>query len=144
MYIHQISSGLDEHPFWRSSFKLESREDLLRLRAARIDEIIIDTGKGLDVAAPKMPAGPVPAASADARVNIIAEPAPQLLSEQEAPQARKLLEASRDTVINMFRDARLGKALSMTEASSLVQQVEMSITRNSGTLAEHDPHQDCR
>jgi len=86
----------------------------------------------------------LPAASADARVNIIAEPAPQLLSEQEAPQARKLLEASRDTVINMFRDARLGKALSMTEASSLVQQVEMSITRNSGTLAEHDPHQDCR
>ena len=134
MYIHQISSAWIEHPFWRSSFKLESREDLLRLRAARIDEIIIDTGKGLDVAAPKMPAGPVPAASADARVNIIAEPAPQLLSEQEAPQARKLLEASRDTVINMFRDARLGKALSMKEASSLVQQVEMSITRNSGTL----------
>ena len=136
MYIHKISAPWIDHPFWRNAFKLESREDLLRLRAAHLDEIIIDTGKGLDVVRPGVTSTPDTTAGGSARITAEAEAAPaaQILSEQEAPRARKLLEASRETVINMFRDARLGKAVSAAEATSLVQQVELSITRNRGTL----------
>lgn len=134
MYIHEISAAWIDHPFWRSSFKLESREDLLRLRAAQIADIIIDTDKGLDVAPQKTKITPETITASRAQVAVMAAPVVQLLSEQEMPQARKLLAASRETVINMFRDARLGKPVSMEEACSLVQQVEMSITRNAGTL----------
>lgn len=39
-----------EHPFWRSRFRLEDPADLARILHAPIQEVWIDTAKGLDVA----------------------------------------------------------------------------------------------
>ena len=40
-----------DHPFWRAKFLLKDPKDLARIQATAIQEIWIDTDKGLDVAA---------------------------------------------------------------------------------------------
>ncbi|MCC7091935.1 MAG: DUF3391 domain-containing protein, partial [Nitrosomonas sp.] len=49
MYIHEIRGNWLEHPFWRTSFKLDNEKDLDKLLECSFDEIWIDTSKGLDV-----------------------------------------------------------------------------------------------
>lgn len=49
MYIQEIRGNWLEHPFWRKSFKLDSQKDLDKLINCDLDEIWIDTSKGLDV-----------------------------------------------------------------------------------------------
>ena len=39
-----------DHPFWRARFLLKDPKDLARIQATAIQEIWIDTDKGLDVA----------------------------------------------------------------------------------------------
>ena len=39
-----------DHPFWRAKFLLKDPKDLARIQATAIQEIWIDTDKGLDVA----------------------------------------------------------------------------------------------
>ena len=40
-----------DHPFWRARFLLKDPKDLARIQVTAIQEIWIDTDKGLDVAA---------------------------------------------------------------------------------------------
>lgn len=49
MYIEKIRGNWLEHPFWRKSFKISEQKDLDKLINCGLDEIWIDTRKGLDV-----------------------------------------------------------------------------------------------
>ena len=51
MYLHEFCGSWMEHPFWRAKFVLKDPKDLERIQATAIDEVWIDTSKGLDVAA---------------------------------------------------------------------------------------------
>ncbi|MDO8334971.1 MAG: DUF3391 domain-containing protein, partial [Nitrosomonas sp.] len=62
MYIHEIRGNWLEHPFWRKSFKLNAQKDLNTLIKCGVDEVWIDTSKGLDVIMPEtdQPEIPIP------------------------------------------------------------------------------------
>ena len=49
MYIQELCGSWMEHPFWRARFLLTQQNDLKTLLASGIQEVWIDTGKGLDV-----------------------------------------------------------------------------------------------
>ena len=51
MYLHEFCGSWMDHPFWRAKFLLKDPGDLARIQATAIQEIWIDTDKGLDVAA---------------------------------------------------------------------------------------------
>ena len=51
MYVHDFCGSWMDHPFWRAKFVLKDPKDLARIQAAAIEEVWIDTSKGLDVAA---------------------------------------------------------------------------------------------
>lgn len=53
MYIHELKGPWMDHPFWRSKFVLKDPEDLQKLLASRIQEVVIDVSQGLDVAKAK-------------------------------------------------------------------------------------------
>lgn len=50
MYIHELKGPWMDHPFWRSKFVLKDPEDLQKLLASRIQEVVIDVSQGLDIA----------------------------------------------------------------------------------------------
>ena len=60
MYIHELRGNWLEHPFWKKSFKLDDPKDLDKLIHSAIEEIWIDTEKGLDVADVTAPQPPTP------------------------------------------------------------------------------------
>ena len=50
MHLKEFCGSWMEHPFWRTRFLLKSDQDLRRIQDSSIQEVWIDTDKGLDVA----------------------------------------------------------------------------------------------
>lgn len=49
MHIHALNGAWVDHPFWKTKFVLDDIQDLKKLQASIIKEVVIDTAKGLDV-----------------------------------------------------------------------------------------------
>ena len=148
MYIHELRGNWLEHPFWRKSFKLVQQKDLDKLVSCDLDEIWIDTAKGLDVAPTETglvenlkpadkttqantitqeaspPPSPPPVKKPVARVSV----------EEELENAKKLQKKTKDAVTSMFSDVRMGKALEIEGAESLVEEINQSMERNPNAL----------
>jgi hypothetical protein len=62
MHLHKLEGAWLQHPFWKTRFVIDSSDDLRRLHECGVAECWIDTGLGLDVAAPASdaPAPPPP------------------------------------------------------------------------------------
>lgn len=138
MYLHGICGKWMEHPFWRRSFKITEKEDLETLLDCDLEEVIIDTSKGLDVQAsiadhPKTvtpsvkepPKEEVPAAK---------KPPPKGSLQEELIVAKQIHSRTKEAVKSMFSEARMGNALDLEEAASLVDEINESMSRNSDAL----------
>lgn len=134
MYIHALGGAWIHHPFWRSTFVLDDPEDLQQLRSSTVPEVWIDLSKGLDVLddsqSPDHPIESTPPEIA----------APELLGTaatplaQEIAQARSLCAEARDAVMDMFGEARMGRAVNMARNTILVQEITNSVLRNPDAL----------
>ncbi|MGQ3288559.1 DUF3391 domain-containing protein, partial [Sphingopyxis sp.] len=47
MFIHAFEGSWFDHPFWRRYFRVETQDQLQRIRYSGIDGIVIDDGRGL-------------------------------------------------------------------------------------------------
>ena len=135
MYVHELCGSWMDHPFWRGAFLLENPSDLKTLLSTGLKEVWIDDSKGLGVEggedeqtiaaeventlAQADTAGKMPQ-----RVNIA----------QEAARAIKICAKSKQAVTSMFKEARMGKALSSDDALPIVEEISTSVTRNPGAL----------
>jgi len=131
MHLHGLCGAWMDHPFWRSSFTLTDPADLARLRDSAIDEVLIDVSQGLDVeaatagTAPSSPAPPAPHRA----------PAPPTPSRAEQlARARKLVGQSRQQVMSMFKEVRLGRALDVEAGRRIVDEITSSVIESPGTL----------
>lgn len=131
MFIHELCGNWIDHPFWKKAFKLADPKDLKSLQECGIAEVIIDTAKGLDVE----PVSPV--ANKEARIPVAEsreKPEPRIPFQDEIHNAQKLHARSKIIVSYIFREARLGNALHVDEAISLVEEITQSVSRNSSAL----------
>ena len=139
MYIDELCGSWMDHSFWKTSFTLEDSNDLTVLQKSTMHEVWIDTAKGLDVAVQVK----------DVSVEEIAEQAESILLqavtpspkaeervslEQELAHAKKLQSKAKYAVMSMFAEVRMGKALPIGEMSSLVDEINQSVSRNPGAL----------
>ena len=142
MYVERLGRSWLENPFWKRSFLLESPADMERIRVARLNEVWIDTARGLappePVAAPPVSVPAADAADTEAAVPAVSVPvahvAPALSREAEMAHARRLLERTRQAVQTMFYEARMGKALAVGQAYELVDDIASSVLRGGGVL----------
>ena len=134
MYIHEICGSWMDHPFWKKAFLLSASEDLKSLKTCGVQEVWIDTRKGLDVEC-----GAQVATSAEAKrevedelLKIAKEPPsePRVPIHEELARARKLQAKSKAAVTSMFQEVRMGNAIKVSEAAPLVEEISQSITRN--------------
>ena len=116
-------------------FLLDKPNDLKTLLSTGLHEVWIDDSKGLGVEggedeqtiaaeventlAQADTAGKMPQ-----RVNIA----------QEAARAIKICAKSKQAVTSMFKEARMGKALSSDDALPIVEEISTSVMRNPGAL----------
>ncbi len=132
MFIQEFSGSWMEHPFWKSSFLLDSARDLQRIRDSGINELWIDTARGLDV-----PGGQTIAevsAKTDALLLAAVKAPPvrpaRLSLDEELARAQKLCSSSRQAVMAMFQDARMGQAVNVEQVGQLVQDITDSVLRH--------------
>jgi HD-GYP domain-containing protein (c-di-GMP phosphodiesterase class II) len=135
MHIHELCGPWMDHPFWRTKFVLTDPEDLRRIRETSITEVWIDVAKGLDVEA-----GESLEEAETAVAEVLIEAAqrtavPQQASmAEEVKRAAKICAKSREAVVSMFQEVRMGAAISAEAAGAVVDEISSSVLRNPGAL----------
>ena len=138
MHIKEFCGSWMEHPFWRSGFVLKDPKDLERILVSSIQEVWIDSSKGLDVSAGE---STVSVAQSEAQVEqellAVAESRRQtapVALEAEYQKAAQICLQSKRAVVSMFQEARMGKAVDAAGAQRLVDEISDSVSRNASAL----------
>ena len=141
MHLHALEGAWLNHPFWKTKFVLTDPSDLDKLLASGVEDCWIDTRKGVDVAPVAPPARAqtaalavieVPAAAAVAVPSVAV--VQQLSMAQEVKRAAVLVHKSKQAVMALFSEARLGNAVDAESCLPLVDEISGSVMRNPGTL----------
>jgi HD-GYP domain-containing protein (c-di-GMP phosphodiesterase class II) len=152
MYIHELKGPWMDHPFWSTKFVLSDPEDLKKLLASPIKEVVIDTLWGLDVESAQdentksiqMTDKEMAMLELDGpahgwlQLQYSSEDTPTLNSgkfktatlEAEREQAAKIIASSRQAVASMFNDLRMGKAIETEVVMPIVEEISASVARN--------------
>lgn len=137
MYIHEFCGSWMDHPFWKGRFLLDNDRDLLRIHASEIGEVWIDVSRGVDVA-PGQPSRTVAEVAAETEARLLAvesKTAPARVDlAQEVSRALRLCAQSKAAVVEMFRDARMGQAVTLANAGGLVEEIADSVLRHPDAL----------
>jgi putative nucleotidyltransferase with HDIG domain len=138
MHIHEFCGSWMEHPFWRSNFVIDDPDDIRRVVDSGIDELWIDVAKGADVLADvpvvseeEAEAAVTEALSAAAERD---EPPTRASMAEEVKRAARICARSKQAVVSMFQEARMGKAISADAAGEMVDEISSSVLRNPGAL----------
>ena len=135
MYVHDLSCDWMTHPFMRNRFLLRSDEEIRKIIAAGIHDVVIDNSKGLDVQdAPSV----AQAAAAIERELVQIASAPQLVTRvslgMELARATQLRKQASGLVRTVMADVRLGNAVDIDRVEPMVEDITESILRNPGAL----------
>jgi putative nucleotidyltransferase with HDIG domain len=135
MHLHALEGHWLDHTLWKTRFIVKDAQELARVCGSGVTECWIDAAKGLDVTAT---AANEPVA-ADAAPPAATAPAANAASAQreladELHQAASVCKRSREAVVSMFSQARLGKAVDAEHCLPLVDEVSRSVFRNPGAL----------
>lgn len=139
MYIQEVCGSWMDHPFWKNSFKLTENKDLNTLKNCGVTEIWIDTSIGLDVdtgvTALSQQEEELKVESELRKIEQTSQKTVTLVSLQnELIVAKKLHTKTKEAVVSIFSDIRMGNALKLDATVSLVNEINQSIARNSSAL----------
>ena len=141
MYLQSLDGPWLSHPFWKTKFVINDPADLATLKASRVPSVWIDVSKGVDVGEPVPEPAPATAAAA-APEPVIETPAPTVPApaarpappreslESEIERAAQALNRSRQAVVALFNEARLGKSVNTEACLPVVEDVAASLARN--------------
>lgn len=147
MFVHKIICSWWAHPFWRRQMMLQSEDQLVSLQQSGAKFIVIDDEKGVgfpfcpsmnDRAETFMPADPkirltravsgtVNALTPTHRSRNNLTPSQR---RAEIVKARGTLNRSKLAVMQMFGDARMGKAIQIRKMASMVNQLTASVDKD--------------
>ncbi len=138
MYVQELCSSWMDTPFWKKSFMLDDLTILEKIKKTQIQEVWIDTSKGLDV---------LQEGSTEIVPSVIQEipkPVPQAVlafdkivpvsMDAEMGRAAKIVGKSKEAVFSMFSEARMGNVVDAENAMPLVEEIAHSVMRNPGAL----------
>lgn len=141
MHLHELCGSWMEHPFWRTKFTLKDPNDIRLIIDSGISEVWIDVTLGLDVEQ----GIEAPATETKEEVNAAVdkvliqsaardEPVKLVSMAEEVQRAAKICAKSKEAVVSMFQEVRMGKAISAEAANELVDEISSSVMRNPGAL----------
>jgi HD-GYP domain-containing protein (c-di-GMP phosphodiesterase class II) len=139
MHLKEFCGSWMEHPFWRTGFVISDPKDIASVLGSSIKEVWIDTSKGLDVARGEVTVSKEESeAQVEEQLQTLAvaenrEIAPVSIGV-ELERAAKICFQSKQAVISMFQEARMGKSVDIGGAQQLVEEISDSVSRNPGAL----------
>ena len=135
MYIHDLSCDWMTHPFVRNRFLLTSEDEIRKILNAGIHDVVIDSGRGLDVQdAPSLAEAQ---AATEREIVDIAAKTPIVTRVSLGDEMRRAVQIRHQAstlVRTVMQDARLGKAIELDQVEPVVQSITESILRNPGAL----------
>ncbi|QCB55197.1 HD-GYP domain-containing protein [Sphingopyxis sp. PAMC25046] len=157
MFVHAFEGSWFDHPFWRRYFRIETQEQLDRIRNSAIDGLLIDDQLGIGpraaLQATEPERSPDPRRKRVARGRFWGEAmAPRtrtrFASAQkdgdvprsrrsyaiECRRAKQLVDRTRGAVTDMFEAARLGRAVEVKHMVRLASLIGASIERDAKAL----------
>ncbi len=132
MYVQELCGSWMDHPFWKSGFVLKDPKDLARLQASSVTELWIDTSKGLDCLEGET------REEAQVRTEQIladasSEPVRETMTE-ELRRAELICRRSKDAVVSMFNEVRMGQSLNTEQTQKVIEQITDSVLRHPNAL----------
>ena len=127
MYIQELCGPWMDSPFWRKSFMVKDQATLDKIRAGDIGEVWIDSAKGLDVLAQDLM--PQPGLAVTQPAAPVLPTVPAVSMDEELKRAARIVDKSREAVVRMFNEARMGKAVDTQHAQALVEEIAGSVMR---------------
>ncbi|MDT8428880.1 MAG: HD-GYP domain-containing protein [Pseudomonadales bacterium] len=151
MYIQELHGSWIDHPFWKTRFLLTEKKDFLALRSCGIPSLSIDISKGLDVATSAEKAAAIVEENRQEEAEATQDrPDPEAAATPENPpqraetgrvgmaeeirKAQALCDHSRQAVIDMFTDVRMGNAINVSGVQDMVEDISASVARNPDAL----------
>jgi len=138
MHLKEFCGSWMEHPFFRTGFVLRDPEDIAAILASSIKEVWIDCDKGVDVA---VSAPSISEAQSQAQVEAQLQQTDDWQASttpvsvaQEIARATRICMRSKQAVVAMFEDVRMGKVVEAGRASEVVEEIACSIFRNPEAL----------
>ncbi|BAN35688.1 HD-GYP domain-containing protein [Sulfuricella denitrificans skB26] len=141
MHLHELCGSWMEHPFWRTKFLLKDPNDIRLIIDSGITEVWIDVKIGLDVEQGIAPSETETKEEVSAAVDKVLiqsaardQPVKLVSMAEEVKRAAKICANSKEAVVSMFQEVRMGKAISAEAANELVDEISSSVMRNPGAL----------
>lgn len=129
MFVHAIEGPWLDHSLWKTKFLIKDEKMLKAVRECGARECWIDASQGKDVASPKTSVQASPAAAPPVK-----KAAVQTSLANELQAASNILKRSKEVVISLFAEARMGNAVNTSACAPLVNEIVESIDRNSDAL----------
>lgn len=136
VYLHKLCGSWLQHPFWKTSFLITTPAEIARIHDAGIREVWIDTARGLDIEEPRTETAVItvePQAAAGTEAEPFDNRQPTSLAE-EAERAARICAEAKGFVVDMFQEARMGRAVAARDAVPLVNEITDSVARNRHAL----------
>ncbi len=125
MFLHSFEGSFADRPFWQSHFVLTDPNDLERLHRSSIEAVIVDTGKSVSVS-PRDLERPRPPRAKE-------PPAARPLDDDEK-RALATVNRSKQAVIRLMTDVRLGRPISMARLMPVVAELSAEIERTASSI----------
>ena len=139
MYLQALEGPWLSHPFWKTKFVLNDPADLATLKGSPVPAVWIDVSKGCDLDGPVLAVAVAEPAVESVVVAEVAAPRPQSPRapapprdslEGEIERATQVLNRSKQAVMALFGEARLGKTVNTDRCYPVVEDVACSLARN--------------
>jgi len=137
MFLHELCGSWMGHPFWRAKFLLRDPAEIEAIRSSGSREAWIDVSLGLG-AEGGLSEAQVQAQAERGLPAVATAPSPLIerprSRDEELAHARKLIDQSRERLMSMFAEARLGRAVDVEQGGRLVEDIASSVMTSPGTL----------
>lgn len=131
MYLQSLEGPWLSHPFWKTRFVLNDPADLATLKGSAVQDVWIDVSKGCDLGSPATQAVDIPQTQAPPGADCPKPATAARVSlESEMDRATQVLNRSKQAVMALFGEARLGKTVNTDRCYPVVEDVACSLARN--------------
>jgi len=137
MFVHELDLSWHRHPFLFNKFTLRSQREIDAISETGLQFVAVDITRG--IAPPKMPGRKTVGVSgtrldSSSAAAQPARPIPPICSkldhEQEVRKASKLISKSKKSVLKLFDDARLGRAVNHKKMVPLIDQILETVDKD--------------
>jgi HD-GYP domain-containing protein (c-di-GMP phosphodiesterase class II) len=134
MYIHDLNCDWMSHPFMRTRLKLRTDAEIEKILGTGIQEVYIDTDRGLDADDAPTVEEVREQVKADMLRDATRPVEARITVAEEMDRAAAVHKQAHKVVREVMQDVRLGKAVQLERMEPLVESITGSILRNQGAL----------